>query len=318
MPRRMAGPSRNSCHRPFISRAGAGLAPPRERRQAASRAGVPVFRAGTAATGSSGAGSRPWRRRVARACLTPAGGGASPAPSIRRAAGVCRERSCTAAHARKPEGSRSHTTAPPSIAITRSAAPRQRSRRCSISSTAVSDSWFSRRSCQISSSPATGSSCEVGSSSSTSGGRETSVAASATRCSSPPESSAVGRSSRPPMPSASATSSTARATAPAPRPRFSTASASSARTVDITTCVSGSCSNVPATAPIAAGGCSRVSRPATVTRPAKVPPWKCGTSPAAARSSVDLPEPERPASTQNSPGARVRVTSRSAGAPPPG
>ena len=37
------------------------------------------------------------------------------------------------------------------------------------------------------------------------------------------------------------------------------------------------------------------------------PPWKCGTRPAAARSSVDLPEPEPPASTTNSPGSTRSV-----------
>ncbi len=56
------------------------------------------------------------------------------------------------------------------IATTRSAAARQRSSRCSASRTATPHSSLSRRSSQISSSPATGSSCEVGSSSSTSRG----------------------------------------------------------------------------------------------------------------------------------------------------
>ena len=55
------------------------------------------------------------------------------------------------------------------------------------------------------------------------------------------------------MPSASAASSTPRATAAAPRPRFSSGNASSARTVPITTCVSGSWNSVPATAAISAG-----------------------------------------------------------------
>ena len=39
------------------------------------------------------------------------------------------------------------------------------------------------------------------------------------------------------------------------------------------------------------------------------PPWKCGTRPQAARSSVDLPLPESPASRQNSPGSISRLTS---------
>ena len=48
------------------------------------------------------------------------------------------------------------------------------------------------------------------------------------------------------------------------------------------------------------------------------PPWKCGTSPLAQRSSVDLPEPVPPASTTNSPGSTSSETSRSAGARAPG
>ena len=67
--------------------------------------------------------------------------------------------------------------------------------------TAVPQSSLSRRSSQTSSSPATGSSCEVGSSSSSSSGPCTIAAAIATRCSSPPESVSVRRSSRWPMPS---------------------------------------------------------------------------------------------------------------------
>ena len=54
--------------------------------------------------------------------------------------------------------------------------------------------------------------------------------------------------------------------------------------------------------------CPRRSR-----RPAKVPPWKCGTSPLAARSSVDLPEPDAPATTTSCPAPISSVTSRSAG-----
>ena len=77
-------------------------------------------------------------------------------------------------------------------AITRSAAARQRSSRCSASRTAVPHSSLRRRRTPSSSSPATGSSCEVGSSSSSSRGRPASAAPSATRCSSPPDSSCVG------------------------------------------------------------------------------------------------------------------------------
>ena len=109
-----------------------------------------------------------------------------------------------------------------------------------------------------------------------------------------------------------------RATAAALQPRFSSGNASSDRTLAITTCVSGSWNSVPATAASSAGPCSRVSSPPQLSSPANVPPWKCGTRPAAARSSVDLPEPEPPASTTNSPGSTVRLTSRSAGVDAPG
>ncbi len=47
--------------------------------------------------------------------------------------------------------------------------------------------------------------------------------------------------------------------------------------------------------------------------PRSDPPWKCGARPHAARSSVDLPCPESPASRQNSPAATSKLTSSSAG-----
>ena len=99
-------------------------------------------------------------------------------------------------------GGASHATRPSIIAITRSAAGRQRSSRCSATTTAVPQSSFRRRSSQTSSSPATGSSCEVGSSSTSRGGAWTIAAAIATRWSSPPESVSVRRSSRCATPSA--------------------------------------------------------------------------------------------------------------------
>ena len=111
---------------------------------------------------------------------------------------------CSPAQARKVAGSASHATAPSRSATTRSAAARQRSRRCSASTTAVPHSSLSRRSTPSSSSPATGSSWDVGSSSSATAGRPASAAPSATRCSSPPDSSCVERSSSCAMPSASA------------------------------------------------------------------------------------------------------------------
>ncbi len=117
---------------------------------------------------------------------------------------------------------------------------------------------------------------------------------------------------------ARAISSTARAIAAADSPRFSSGKASSARTVPISTWVSGSWNRLPTEADSAPGPWVRVSSPLTVTRPANSPPWKCGTSPAAARSRVDLPAPDPPASTTSSPGSIASVTSHSAGAPAPG
>ena len=78
----------------------------------------------------------------------------------------------------------------------------------------------------------------------------------------------------------------------------------------ITTCVSGSWNSVPATAARSPGPVLARVQAAATTRPANVPPWKCGTSPVAARSSVDLPDADRPASTTNSPGLDVRETPR--------
>jgi len=120
------------------------------------------------------------------------------------------------------------------------------------------------------------------------------------------------------MPSASATSSTPRATPTALSPRFSRGKESSPRTVPMTTCVSGSWKSVPTARESSAGPLSRSSIPQISARPAKVPPWKCGTSPLAIRSSVDLPEAEAPARTANSPCASSSVTSSSAGVRAPG
>ena len=323
MPRRIAGPWRSSCQTPCIRSDGAraeDLRPrPRRRLRAepddgadASLTPPPPSDATSPGTGSGG--SSPFRRRVARACLTPTGGGERPASENSLAPGVCSAGARSADHPRNEPGEPSWEMRPACMAITRSATARHRSRRCSASTIVVSHSWLSRRSSPISSSAATGSSWDVGSSSSTTRGLPASAAPRATRCFSPPESSCVERSSRWSTPSANATSSTPRATSAELCPPLSSASASSARTELITSCVSGSWKSTPTTPPRRAGPCSRVSRPQIRTRPAKRPPWKCGASPQAARSSVDLPCPERPASRQNSPGAMARLTPSSAGA----
>ena len=181
---------------------------PRRRADAAGVAAHPRRRHGRAPA----SGSSPRARRAERAAFTP-GTGAQPEAVQERAPGVASSGAASHAQARNSAGAASQTTRPPRIAIARSAKPRQRSSRCSAITIAASKSSLSRRSSAISSSPATGSSCEVGSSSRISCGRPASAAPSATRWSSPPDSSAVGRSSRCAIPSASAASSTARATA---------------------------------------------------------------------------------------------------------
>ncbi len=185
----------------------------------------------------------------------------------------------------------------PRATMTRSAAARQRSRRCSISRTAVSDSWLRRRSCQISSSPATGSSCEVGSSSSTSPGRGARAAASATRCSSPPESSAVERSSR----------RRCRARARSPRrrarPRRGGRPAVLERQSELG--ADGAHDDL-GLGVLQDRARERADRRGAVLAgveagdrdaPGEVAAVEVRHEPAAARRSVDLPEPERPAST---------------------
>ncbi len=116
-------------------------------------------------------GTRPVAERIWRASRTPTGIGSMPGEGEepgRRS----RQRPARRPSPRRgtPPGAPSKEIVPESIAITRSAAARQRSRRCSAESTATPHSSLRRRSSQTSSSPATGSSCEVGSSRSTSEG----------------------------------------------------------------------------------------------------------------------------------------------------
>ncbi len=164
-PRRIAGPSRSSCHARSISSAATGR-PLRRAPRLRLR-----LRASFAGRRPSLSGSIPFARSAARrlsdANRRGSESGAARTASRRESAAPAR---LAPAHARNAWGSPSQATPPPCSAITRSAAARQRSRRCSASTIVVSHSWLSRRRRLISSSPATGSSCEVGSSSSTSRG----------------------------------------------------------------------------------------------------------------------------------------------------
>ena len=73
---------------------------------------------------------------------------------------------------------------------------------------------------------------------------------------------------------------------------FSIPNATSRSTRERTICSSGSWKTLATVPASSAGRTVLVSRPAISTRPSNRPPWKCGTSPANARNSVDLPEPD--------------------------
>ena len=78
-------------------------------------------------------------------------------------------------------------------------------------------------------------------------------------------------------------------------PRFSSGNASSARTVPITTCVSGSWNSVPATAASVAGPVLARVEPADDARGRRTcRRGSAARGPQAARSSVDLPDAEQP------------------------
>ncbi len=67
--------------------------------------------------------------------------------------------------------------------------------------------------------------------------------------------------------------------------------------------------------PSSPGPVAIASTPPTSTAPSTSPPWKCGTSPQAARSRVVLPQPERPASTDELARRRSRARRRAGPAP---
>ena len=257
----------------------------------------------------SGSGSRADRGHAraaqqARASFTVTGSGPRPASENMRAAGGTQlgtgargplDELRAVAVAGDPAVARARSRGPPPRGSARGGARR--------AATVVPHSSFRRRSCASSSSPATGSSCEVGSSSSSRRGPAASAAASATRCSSPPERVRTGRSSRSAMPSASAVSSTARASARAAH------AAALERQLDLRAHAVHHDLRLRVleargrpTSASRAGPVRRACRgPQTRTRPASSPPKKCGTRPQAARSSVDLPLPDTPASTTSSP-----------------
>ena len=320
LPRAVAAHQRDALARRDRSRRPAarprrpGLVPRRPRARAPRAARCARARAGGVGRASRRRRQSAGARSARGPSFTPPAAGAAP-----RARTAARPASAAPARLARPgeERARRRRRRRPrrrAIATTRSAAARQRSSRCSARTTAVPHSSLSRRSSQISSSPATGSSCEVGSSSSTEP-----RAPGQRRAERDALQLAAGELVRRAVEQVRDPERERRLLHPARdgggRPgRGSRAGRpSSARTVPITTCVSGSWNSEPATAASSAGPCSRVSSPPTSRRPPNSPPWKCGTSPQAARSSVDLPEPERAGQHDELALPIVSETSRSAG-----
>ena len=262
--------------------------------------------------------SSPWARSVARASLTPAGrraqarareqprGRASAAPA--RALGGP-ARGTRAAARRRPR-------APSCSATTRSACDRQRSRRCSASS--------DRRAPLLVEAPQQPDELVAGDRVELRGrlveqhepraagerGAERDalqLAAGELVRRAVEQRLDAQRQRRPPPPRARRR--------PAPSPRFSSGKASSCAhraEHDLRLRVLEERAGDRARSRRARARACRGRRPARGRRTS--PPWKCGTRPPAARSSVDLPQADSPASTTNSPGSIASDTSRSAGA----
>ena len=295
--RRAGSPGRRAARarRRACASARRGLA---ARRRARARRRAPARRR-PRASGAVGlaSGSSPCARSVARAWRTPAGARMRG----RRARTASRPGVCSAgARSRGPREERrgiavAGDRARRSSAITRSAAVRQRSSRCSASRIVVSHSWLSRRSSPISSSPATGSSCEVGSSSSTIRGRpgERGAERDALLL-------AAGELVRGAV-EQRVDAERERDLLDAARDRGGAVAAALERERELGAHgahhelrlgILEQHARRRARAARARARACRARR--ACTRPAKRPPWKCGTSPQAARSSVDLPCPERP------------------------
>ena len=280
----------------------------RKRRRREEAGGPP---AGRAASAVSAPGSAPG---LAASCVIPSRCSRN-APALRRASRTVSGRGDQpASRPRATTGGYTGDTAMTSDGVPRvSGAPGEgrratwsaywmtRSRRCSAMRTVVPRSWTRRWRTASTSSAAAGSRADVGSSRTSTPGCGVRTEPIATRCCWPPESVEMARSRRSARPSRSRVSSTRRRITSAARPSDSIPYASSSSTVSVTKCDNGSWPTVPTTSASSRGLCVRVSRPATVTRPRRVPPVKCGTSPFTAPSSVDLPTPEGPTSSINSP-----------------
>ena len=308
-PRRIAGPSRSSCQTPRSLSAATGL------RRASSRA--PGRGGAQTDSAASPSGSRPRSRSEPRAPdvrRPAAGAGRASANSF--APGVCSAGARARPRRRNDAGSPSWAIRPPRSAITRSATARQRSRRCSASRIVVSHSWFRRRSSPISSSPGDRVELRGGlveqhhrrAAGERGAERDALLLAAGELVRGAVEQRVDAERERDLLDPARHCARRCGRDSPAPAPARRAPSSSRAG------------SRGPGTARRRRRRAGRVRARACPGRrasrvPAKRPPWKCGTRPQAARSSVDLPWPESPASRHSSPGSISRLTSLERRAP---
>ena len=215
-------------------------------------------------------------------------------------------------------GRPSATTRPASRTTVRSVAARTAGS-CSATRTATPVAASSRRIPATIAVPS-GSSWAVGSSRTRAPVPIATMLAIATRCCSPPESANGSRSARWPMPSRSRVASIRASICSRGTPRFSSPNASSSRTVsfDADSWLAGVANTIPTRPRSLPGSAVAASTPPTVT----VPPTRArttrGMKPAAARASVDLPAPVRPAIPTIEPPATSSDTPSRAGSRRPG
>ena len=206
-------------------------------------------------------------------------------------------------------------TRPPSSTTHRSERGRAASSRCSLRSTAVPSSRFTRTRQSRNRPAETGSSWAVGSSSSSTLGSMAMTEARFSSCFCPPDRVSVSRWNQLSMPKKAAISATRPRISSPDRPRLSRPKASSCHTLSVTICSSGRWSTKP-TAVWARGESSPAGRPSSSTAPDSVP-WgeRAGFS---SRSRVVLPLPDGPQRVTNSPAFRARSTPSRAGRTWPG
>ncbi len=217
-----------------------------------------------------------------------------------------------------PRGGRSMMIRPSSISTIRSAHGTTSSTRCSMTITPVPCSRASPRSVPSTSCAPTGSRSDSGSSSTSTRGRIASVAAMAVRCFWPPDSvSTVAVRSAVSWVTASAQLTLA-AISCCGSARFSGPNATSDCTVMLISCRFGFWNTSPTCWAASCGASPDSAWPPKRTAPRSSPCTRAGISPASARASVDLPQPDAPVIRTSSPGPTARSTCRSAALAAPG